>query len=100
MKGYQKVAVNHVLSAAKHKTLHDLRTSDLSLSHHGLRKDYHGFSKHAIKLAVLFQIVDTGALNRGGNLNGCLQTAIVAAARVPDTLDVMEAAKKLVVSPI
>lgn len=67
MKGNPKVAVNYVLSAVKPETLHDRLSSDLSLSHHDLRKDFLGILKHAIKPVVAFQFVGTGASSRSGN---------------------------------
>lgn len=57
---HQKVAVGHVLSAMQPSVLKDRLTSDLSFSHHHLKKDFKGFLAHAIELANAFQLVDCG----------------------------------------
>lgn len=66
IKDNPKIAVDHVLSAIKPQTLHDRLEADLSFAKYELRKDFHGFLKHAIRLAEAFQIVDSGPAPRGG----------------------------------
>ena len=56
----QKVSVGHVLSAVRPVSLKERLESDLSFSHHHLKKDFNGFLAHAIKLAEAFQLVDCG----------------------------------------
>lgn len=57
----QKVAVQHVLSAIRPTSLREKLESDLSFSHHSLKKDFHGFLKHTFKLAEPFQLFGAGA---------------------------------------
>lgn len=67
----QKIAVQHVLSAIRPVSLKDRLESDLSFSHHPLKKDFKGFLKHSIRLAEAFQIVDSGPpTKRGGKDRG------------------------------
>ena len=56
----QKIAVQHVLSAIRPKSLCARLSDDLEFSQHHLRKDFKGFMSHAIKLAAAFQLVDNG----------------------------------------
>ena len=56
----QKVAVGHVLSAIRPKTLKDRLESDLEFAHHKLKKDFKNFMAHSIKVSEAFQIVDSG----------------------------------------
>lgn len=60
----QKVAVHHVLCAIRPQSLRERLESDLSFSHHHLKKDFTGFLKHSIRLAEAFQIVDSGPSNK------------------------------------
>ena len=54
----QKLAITHVLSAVKPKSLRERLQAYLSFSRHDLRKNFQGFLSHAIKLSETFQIVD------------------------------------------
>lgn len=60
IKENQKVAVQHVLSAVRPMVLKEHLESDLSFSHHELKKDFNKFLAHDIKLAEAFQLVDAG----------------------------------------
>lgn len=60
----QKLAVSHVLSAIRPVTLKERLESDLGFSQHALKKDFHGFLKHAVKLSEAFQLVDSGPRRR------------------------------------
>ena len=55
-----KVAVYHVLSAMKPKVLHNRLSSDLQFSKHSLKKNFKDFMKHAVRVSVAFQLVDSG----------------------------------------
>lgn len=71
----QNLAVTHVLSATRPQSLRERLESDLSFSHHALKKDFKEFLKHAVKLSEAFQTVDNGPkkkkklndANRSGN---------------------------------
>ena len=60
LKDNQKVGVTHVLSAIRPATLTEQLEGDLDFAHHGLKKDFQGFMRHAIKIAEAFQLVDNG----------------------------------------
>ena len=78
IKDNQKVAVSHVLSAIKPRSLRDRLSSDIKFSYIECRKDFKAFLKHAVRVSEAFQLVDTGpnarpktdrstTSNRGGN---------------------------------
>lgn len=56
----EKVAVSHVLSAIRPKSLQDRLKSDLEFARTDCRKDFTKFMKHAVKLADAFQLLDNG----------------------------------------
>lgn len=53
----ENVAVSHIISAIRPKTLKNRLQSDLDFAHYGLQKDFRGFMKHAVRLSESFQIV-------------------------------------------
>ena len=55
-----KVAVRHVLSAVKPRSLYDRLDSDIQFAYNDLRKDFKGFMKHAMDLSDAFQKLDVG----------------------------------------
>lgn len=60
IEGNPNVAVEHVLSAIRPKSLRDRLTSDLSFAQQQLKKDVKGFLKHSVHLAEAFQLFDAG----------------------------------------
>eukprot|EP00177_Eucheuma_denticulatum_P007332 GFKZ01013345.1.p1 GENE.GFKZ01013345.1~~GFKZ01013345.1.p1 ORF type:complete len:218 (+),score=13.70 GFKZ01013345.1:592-1245(+) len=60
LKENQKVAVLHVLSAVKPRTLCYRLQSDLEFSQHGLKKHLCKFMAHAVKVSEAFQLIDVG----------------------------------------
>lgn len=62
----RKIAVQHVLSAARLVSLREHLTSDLSFSHHRLHNDFTGFLKHAVRVSQAFQLVDSGLSVKDG----------------------------------
>lgn len=67
----QKLAVTHVLSAIRPQSLKERLESDLSFSHHALRKDIKEFLKHAVKLSEAFQPVDSGPKKKTKKNDDC-----------------------------
>lgn len=66
----QKLAVSHVFSAIRPQSLRERLESDLSFSHHSLKKDCKNFLKHAVRLPEAFQLVDTGPVKRNAKNDG------------------------------
>lgn len=87
----QRVAVQHVLSAAWPATLKDRLESNLSFSHHYLQKDFKGFMTHAPKLPEALQLVDAGSPSKNrkqANGNpGSSRSGNVAPPKTGKTLD-------------
>lgn len=61
LKGNQKLAVSHVMSAIKQVSLRERLEPDLSFYHHKLRKDFSKFLAHEVKLSKAFQLVNAGS---------------------------------------
>ena len=57
METNENVAVSHIISAIRPKTLKNRLQPDLDFAHYGLQKDFRGFMKHAVRLSESFQIV-------------------------------------------
>lgn len=60
LKTNQKVAVSHVLSAVRPKSLQDRLQSDLDFAYYDYRKDFRQFMEHAVRLSDAFQLLDNG----------------------------------------
>ena len=61
LEGCQNLAVSHVLSAIKPQSLQTRLGDDLQFSKYALRKDFRGFTKHAIAVATAYELIDNGA---------------------------------------
>lgn len=60
IKNIQKLTVTHFLSVVKPQSLRERLVSDLSFSHHALKKDFKKFLLHSVNLSEAFQIVSAG----------------------------------------
>ncbi|PXF46452.1 hypothetical protein BWQ96_03777 [Gracilariopsis chorda] len=59
----EKIAVQHVLSSIKPKSLRLRIQSDLQLAHHNLKKDFKEFMDHCLTISDAFQLIDNGSQN-------------------------------------